>query len=401
MITNGNTTAEWLQSLIPDLIVVPRLFREPEEGYVQWLLNEVPDPKPVNRRTIPHAILQVEGEARYWGALLPQIMTGTYETKLLRGYEGDAAGRAILGSDLFDELARIAAIDDLPIVLQWAAATKRYRLLFESGRPLYIGMYNNPHRYRDVVPVLNYRKRGRYTVGSRRNHKVFTATNHAEAIATARTWFEEQHEAELTQAVKAVKKQTFPPLAVDLLAMVLKMDVEILDQHGSRVGWKNGGIHGRYGVCGPDWCYIRRCSPRTAAKLLITAVQEARQQKAYAPLQLNLAGRVHEYLGLAVDSDKVIFDGGFSRPYPGKDNVFEAVMSDGGKRPLFFVTCKDMGKPGAFTVSVLVPSQKGRGQLDVISESSTPASWGLTMNDCHVWGVSAGLTHIQRRYRDE
>src|SRR5690606_20997333 len=90
----------------------------------------------------------------------------------------------------------------------------------------------------------------------------------------------------------------------DVLGAVLEKDEMIYDEDGTRVAWKNGRVHGRFGVMAPEWCYIMTCAPATAGMVLVLAQQEAKKiENAYARLQLDLSGRVHEYFDLLLEDD--------------------------------------------------------------------------------------------------
>ncbi|MCP4360888.1 MAG: hypothetical protein GY796_23005 [Chloroflexi bacterium] len=388
MITNGGNTVESLRH-IRNLVVIPQLFKEPKEGYVDWLQSNVDDPGSVGKGTIPHRILNAEGEARYYGTLLPRIISGAYEEELLTAYleDDDAAARAVQDSDSPGELERIANNEHLPLKIQWAAAAKNARLLFDSSKPVYIGIYKSVERYRDVEPVLTYLKNGAYVAGGPKLHHRFQATEHEEAIGIAREWFIEQREEEIKRVKKEATKMDVPRLIVDLLGIILERDDAILDEMGTRIAWKNGGIHGRFGVMALGWCYIMRCAPNTAGRLLAIAQQEAGKHDLHAPLQLNLAGNVSQYLRLKPIEDGLSYAGGMVKAHPKTAGVY-GVFKNGDSRPFAQV------KVGKKETVVMDTSN---GKPKEIARSPVPASWGLTELDKAAWGAWVGLKRRRKK----
>jgi hypothetical protein len=399
MLTNGATTVDSL-SHIPHLIVVPKLFDEPREGYITWIQHQVPKPNPISPGTIPARILQAEGEGRYWGWLLPKVISGDYERELLDNQEADdSAVRDIAETNSLEELAFIASLEqDLPLPLQWAAKAKLCRRRFESGQPLYIGMWQSANRYRSVVPVLVYLGGERYSVGGSQNRKQFQAADHRQALELARLWYQEEHDREIKEAKAAARKLTVPRMVVDLLGVVLEKDGVIYDEHGTRVAWKNGGIHGRFGIAAPTWCYIIKGSPSTAGMMLAAAHTEAAQMELGAAWRIDLSGKVHDYLGLSAGTtpDKPItFDGGYLLAHPHKQNTYGLVIGSG--RPLMQIVYTPPPTPykPARTAVLDVPLQ-GRTAKRV-GESVSPVRWGLTQQDCLAWGTWVAGNYLRRQ----
>jgi hypothetical protein len=398
MLTNGVTTVDSL-SYIPYLIVVPKLFDQPREGYIAWIQSQVHKPNPISPGTIPARILQAEGEGRYWGWLLPKIITGDYERELLESQEADdSAVREIIETDSLDELAFIASLErDLPLPLQWAARAKLCRRRFESGQPLYIGMWQSPNRYKNVLPVLVYLGGNAYMVGGSQNRYHFGAEGHDRALEVARAWYQGEHEEEIKQAKAAARKLGVPRMVIDLLGAVLEQDGIIYDEHGTRLAWKNGGIHGRFGVCGPTWCYIMKCSPPTAGLMLAAAQVEAAQLGLAAAWQLDLSGMVHAYLGLSAGSqpDKPItFEGGYLVAHPQKPHTYGVVVGDG--RPLMQVVYTPPPMPDKpARIEVLNVPLRGRA-VKSVGASVSPVRWGLTERDCLAWGTWVAGNYLRR-----
>lgn len=399
MITNGRTTADSL-SHIPDLIVVPKLFDEPDEGYIAWIQSQVPNPNPISPGTIPARILQAEGEGRYWGWLLPQIIMGTYERQLLDNQDpDDPAVQDILTTETVADLTYIAGLDDLPVALRRAAAAKLCRRRFDAGQPLYIGMWQNPNRYKTFVPVLTYEGNNQYQAGGRQNNSRFQAQSHDRALEMGWLWYQGQHEREIDEAKSAARKLPLPRMVIELLGAILEKDGAIYDGHGTRVAWKNGGIHGRFGVAAPTWCYIMKCAPQTAGMLMAVAHMEAAEYGVGDEWQLNIVGKVHEYLGLTVGADEdkpLTFAGGYLLRHPQHPNRY-GVLFDGGHKPAVQVIYQPPpkeGRPARIQITD-VPSPGRKPQL--IGESAGPATWGLTRLDHLAWGVSVAVNYWKRK----
>jgi hypothetical protein len=401
MLTNGATTVDSL-SYIPYLIVVPKLFDQPREGYIAWIQSQVHKPNPISPGTIPARILQAEGEGRYWGWLLPKIITGDYERELLESQEADdSAVREIIETDSLDELAFIASLErDLPLPLQWAARAKLCRRRFESGQPLYIGMWQSTNRYKNVVPVLIYLGGNRYAVGGSQNRKQFQAKDHQQALELARLWYQEEHDREIKEAKSAARKLAVPRMVLDLLGIILEKDGVIYDEHGTRVAWKNGGIHGRFGVAAPTWCYIIKCSPPTAGLMMAAAHREAAQMEMAAAWQIDLSGKVHDYLGLTVSQQSerpITFDGGYLTAHPHKANTYGLVI--GGGRPLMQIVYTPPPTPTKpARIQVLDVPLQGKTAKRV-GESVSPVRWGLTKQDCLAWGTWVAGNYLRRQTR--
>lgn len=400
MLTNGSTTVDTL-FYVPNLVVVPVLFDDPDEGYTEYILSLVPNPEPVGKGTIPDMILQMEGRARLWGLLLPRIIMGEYEEELLAQFDDDAAVHAIRDSDRPEYLESVAEMGDLPRRLRWAAKAKQCRLLFEAGGSLYIGMWENAHRYRQTVPILRYLGQNRYIVGGPDNHKRFKAKDHVAAIMWAKTeWYAEQHKAEIAE-IKKLARQTVAReyrFMGDVLGAVLEKDEVIYDEDGTRVAWKNGRVHGRFGVMAPEWCYIMTCAPATAGMVLVLAQQEAKKiESAYARLQLNLSGRVHEYFDLLLEDDgRLVCDWGEWRPSQKREGV-GGVYRHGSDRPVFLVSWGE--NQGVLEAQVLtVPTRRGEQPKPLLS-SRAPRSWDLTPMDVVAWGFHSGVQMQVRKER--
>lgn len=399
MITNGNNTVDSL-AFIPDLVVVPRLFNPPREGYAAWLHNDVDNPgKIIKEGTISHKILDAEGEARYYGTLLPKIMTGEYERSLLLNYQPDDGARLAIENSYFPgELGQIERMEDLPLELRWAASAKRVRLLFDSGHPLYIGVYQSVERYRMFDPVLTFMGQRQYIVGSPSSlHRRFTANGHYEAIDRARQWFIEEREKEINFTKKEAAAQKIPRLVSDLLGVVLDAENEIVDETGTRIAWKNGGVHGRFGVMSFTWCYIMQCSPGTAGRMAALAQQEAAKHGQSAPLRLNLTGRVPVYLRFTIEPDGngLKYAGGAVRSHSRLPNKY-GVFSEGSNSPSILITLT--GKEQE-TITVERISKENRHRREKIAHSLAPASWKLTEWDKVAWGAWTGLKAIARKQK--
>lgn len=394
MITNGAYTVDSLRH-VSNLIVVPVLFDDPLEGYIEFTRSLVPGPIPVRKGTIPAMILEAEGRASLWGLTLPKVVSGEHEGELLAAFDiDDTAVQAVVESDQVDHLEWIADNVEIPRKIRWAAMAKSCHLRFDAGDPLYIGMWQNVHRYRNVEPVLRYGGQTRYLVGSRQNNLVFDAGSHTEAIDQARAWYEEQHHQEIDEAKKRARKQNIPRLVSDVLGAVLKKDNEIYDQHDTRVAWKNGSVHGRYGVMAPDWCYIIRGASTTAGMMLAMAQQEAKQAQVFAPLRLNISGRLPEYFGFQVEGDRLVCDWGEWRPSQKVSGVGAAYAHDESKpRFQFRWELQD----AVYHCRVMsIPHRRGQ-EPDVLAESTAPRNWHLTDTDLIAWGFYSGLAIEQRK----
>lgn len=394
MITNGSYTVDSLRH-IPNLIVVPVLFDDPPEGYIEFTRSLVPDPIPVRKGTIPGMILEAEGQASLWGLTLLKVVSGEHESKLLATFDtNDTAVQAVAESDQVDHLEWIADNVEIPHKIRWAAKAKSCRLRFDAGDPLYIGMWQNVHRYRNVEPVLRYGGQGHYLVGSRQNNLVFDAGSHTEAIDRARAWYEDQHHQEIDEAKKRARTQNIPRLVCDVLGAVLDKDNEIYDQHDTRVAWKNGSVHSRYGIVALDWCYIIKGASATAGMMLAIAQQEAKQAHVFAPLRLNISGRLHDYFGFQIDGDRLACDWGEWRPSQKASGVGAAYAHDEGKpRFQFRWGLQD----GVYHCRVMSIPQRHGQEPDVLVKSTVPRNWNLTTTDLIAWGFYSGLVFEQRK----
>lgn len=392
MITYGTNTVESLQH-ITNLLVVPRLFEEPAEGAVAWLQNNVPDPKPIRKDTIPDRIIRAEFEARYYSLLLSRILTGEYEQELLLPHlaENDRTVSNIDETDRPESLERIASLKNLPLALQWAATAKRYRLLFDRGRPLFIGVYGGEERYQQALPVLTYTGYGQYVAGGPALYKQFAAISHAAALRTAQQWFFKQREQEVEAAKKEAGKvrDAAPPIVIDLLTAVLEQDGIIVDEMGTRLAWKNGGIHGRFGVTAPRWMYLLTCAPQTAIYLMLLSINEAMEADLYAPLQLeHIQGNVYQYLNFKKDGDNLVYADGVVKPHPQQAGMF-GVFREGMEKPHMVVSVN-----GEIEVSIVGVG----GKPERIIQSPIPKNiLQISDPDCAAWAAWAGLKISRKR----
>ena len=194
-----------------------------------------------------------------------------------------------------------------------------------------------------------------------------------------------RREGEIKAVKKAAASSQVPPLLSDLLGVVLERDGAVVDAVGTRLAWKNGNIHGRFGVAAPGWCYLMRCAPQTAGRLLALAQQEAQQHGLHAPLQLTLSGRVHEYLQLEKNGVGWKYAGGEIRRHPGQPGVF-GVFRTGEERPFIQVAIK-----GQLTVVAGIKN----GKTEELVQSVAPPAWELTEEDRAAWGAWAGLQRLK------
>lgn len=399
MLLHGKTTVESLAH-IQGLIAVPKLFDEPDEGYTSWIQGQVSKPNPISPGTIPARIIEAEGEGRYWGWLLPRIISGQYENELLADCDDEAVIQDICQTESIPELQVIGNVTTMPIKLRRAARAKLYRRQFEVGYPLYIGMWKSLLRYKNVVPVLVYLGERKYQVGSRQNGNQFTANDHAQAIDLARVWYNAEHEKEIAAAKAAARKLGVPRMLMDLLGAVLDRDGEIYDELSTRVAWKNGGVHSRFGVVAPEWCYIMKCSPATAGLMLAVAQMEAKKLKVAAPLRTTLTGRVPAYLGLQQNGNEGIgFDGGRVIKHPSKAHTYGVIVGDNGRPSFQVVYTPPPNDRAPALVKVLETPAEAKRKPKEIGSSATVVSWGLTELDCVAWGVWSGGNYLRQKNR--
>lgn len=444
---NGNTCVEVCHQKVENLIVVPRLFDPPSQGWVSWstlmaeimqgdsptkdweryvplvldkidLGNQVQVKKIVNEDTISGRLIAGTGPAWRYGLILPTVLSGDFEKVLAEDLCNDQ--QALPGTaDLVTQIMSAEQLEELILLegqvnsapyhrtttmLRRLINARRVRIRFEMGHPLYIGVYNSEERYRRVVPIMTYMGDGKYSVGQPPLCAEFQAPDHPHALDKARQWFLEKRELEIQAAKDAARDIALdgtPPMVYDLLIAVLRSDKQLFDDEGVRVAWENGA-HGLYGFQGPDWCYTASCSTEKAVQMAMVAMRQAADSK----LLVRLTDRVAGYLGF--DSIREEEDGGYSwdsylvnrwQPAPDVSVNGEikgrALTTSGDTAFLTHIIRNDPNTDSSIPFSHKV-RVLGKGNK-VLAESAVPARWELGDTDVLFWSLRVGINQLQKQ----
>lgn len=287
MRTNGQTTIDTLQDLIENLYVVPALFQEPKDGWVNWAVKFAGLHLEVNPTTIAGRLIRASAPSWAYGMMMPSVLNGGFEQKVITLLQKDpefvSFATAIQNASSVISLDLLRAQlaykpQDSHLVMQtiWGIEAKKARLSFQTGAPLYIGVYESLERYQTFEPVLTYLGEQKYRV-SVSNARIFEAENHAEALRIARKWFLAQREKEVDLCKKIAAKLVqgkIQPHIYDRTMRLMQKTKEIRDVEGTRIAWQNGS-HGNHIIQGDDWCYSLLCSPEKAVQMALLAAYDA------------------------------------------------------------------------------------------------------------------------------
>jgi hypothetical protein len=305
----------------------PRLFLEPEDGWLRWALREaqarggeaIAEP---GAETVSGRLIRMMAPAWAQGLALPAALEGTLSQQLLDGLPDDEATTALVAEVMdrnhpVEMLARLTAVakdeehgpiaTDVVDRVRVAIHARLTHKVFTDGRPISLAPYQTQERY--TFPAMLRRvEDGRYEVGG---EVEFEAGSPSEALDKARRWFLSKRD-EVIDAIKEQAKalayrrsETNTDMYTDLLAAVLRADKELATDDGTVVAWQSGA-HGMYGVESADWCYLMETTPAVAAR--VAAMAHRLTSEEAPPLALErMRGQVADLVGL--DDWKATDDG--------------------------------------------------------------------------------------------
>lgn len=435
---NGQSTVGVCRQTVENLLTVPPLFDEPPGGYLRWAthmaevvvmvsdnwnmyvdvvldkvdLTQIASPKIVGDKTISGRLIAATGPAWRYGMILPTILTGDYENYLLdsaRANAPDDVLEVISGIKDAEEVAELYLLEGQlqqlekdTTTLERAIGSKRSRILFETGSPLYVGVHRSEERYRTFAPILTYKGDGRYIVGDKRKYEKFKADSHNEALVKARGWFLVVREDEIDGAKKNARNsalQGTPPIVYDTLVAILMTDKQLYDEDGTRLAAENGA-HGLYAIQGPDWCYVTNCSAEKATQLAMVALKESASVGEKTSMMVKTTGRMAEYLGFngfrEEDDGSLAWDSKMAPKWvPANGSVGNGRVLNALLEPIL-LTKMMIPENGRFSHDVSVKVVGGDGE---VINSVVPARWGFTDTDAILWAVRAGLNRRKANER--
>lgn len=398
LIQQESYTADMLQEKFPTLIVAPVLFEPPPEGYIDYLNSISTSAEKVRPESISGRILQSEGVAHQYGVTLKEIVAARYEELLLSQWGDTELTHQIRRADQFElnDLVR------LPSVLGWAATAKRIRLFFqENGWPLFIGMHLSVNRYLYTAPILSFVGQQRYIAGDPRSSTFqrFTAHSHDLAVERGWAWYKTQHEKEI-KAIKELASQhaeKSPRLVGDVLGIIARTDGEVSDVHGTRLGWKNMGVHGRYCIQSPSWCYVIKCTAALAGKVIALAYDESR--KCGGPtLQLDhVWGTLSKRLEIEVHNKEEALRAEWGELRLHRDDTWLGYRA-GIKNPTIQIKLlqRGQGQQRQVVVGKIVENQ-----AQITLKSNVPTDWKMTTEDIIAYAFYVGMEQQKRTEGDD
>ncbi len=244
---------------MPDLLVMPQLFNEPDEGWTRWACAHTSQRVP-RAGTISDRIIKQGGPMWMYGLVVSRVITGILDTDP-----------------------------------QFGAEAIRYRKLFESGYPLFAGPLRGVERYTSFFPTRTYRGNTSYQFGQSIN---VSALSHGKALQQFRTWYFRQRENEIQSCKRKAKRLKVLPLALDVLIHLLRLDKVLYNRNGQPLVWLNEA-HGRHGVQSKTWCYLLSCVTSTAVRLGYLGLSQDRRDNPDMDWESTyISGNVAEILGL-------------------------------------------------------------------------------------------------------
>ena len=336
-ITGPIPTSVWIRQVIPDAIIPPQLYRQPERGWLAWSaeLSGVEEPSP---GTISGNMIEANAPAWAQWLALQTALTGNRPAQL------DSLATEIIDPDKANE-------------------AKATRDAFESGQPMPIASIVSIERFAGFVPVLRYdREAVQYAVGHGKGQRAFKAPDHAAAMAKAAKWYDKARVEEIEAQQRRAKEQTakHPPLYIDLAVMQLGHDEFLMTEDGVLTAMLNGA-HGFYLVASSAWCYAEQMGVVGAARLCVWGASGDKQKLMLRPEEMPAFAELEGWK--SNDAGGFLWEGGEVQKVASKEGVWQVVA---GGKPRAAIVFKGnqvkvvgpqgkQGQPGKLIVSSSVP----------------------------------------------